>query len=267
MLSLNNTDSIEVIIYDDSTSDEVREVCQRYQSIFPSFIYKRNTPALGAAANWNALLDAASGTYTLLLHHDEFMVGSDFVEKTIGTFQDHPDVDVIVADCLMCEADGVFRRKHLPKWVRKFVITKMPAYFFRHNVIGPTSCLVVRSNMYPRFDDRLVWLIDVDAYFQLRNMTSRWLISDQLKIVSILGRNDSITGSIRAEISALVISEKKILLAKYPAAKEWLSPTHKILHFFEFFAWVMMRAIQLISNAIYLFPSAIRKAYDRVFQK
>ena len=267
MLSLNKTNLIEVIIYDDSTSDEVQAVCQRYQSIFPSFVYKRNIPALGAAANWNALLDAASGTYTLLLHHDEFMDGSDFVEKTIETFEDHPDVDVIVADSLIYEADDVFRRKHLPKWVRKFVIAKMPTYFFRRNVIGPTSCLVVRSNLYPRFDDRLVYLIDVDAYFQLRNRTSRWLISDKLKIGSIFGRNDSITATIITEISALQISEKKMLLAKYPAAHRWLSPSHKILHFFEFLAWMTIRVIQLISTAINLFPSRIRRARKRVHQK
>lgn len=211
--------------------------------------YQHNRPALGIAANWNALLDQAHGRYCLLMHHDEFPLGDRFVTDLIQELREDPAADVLLLDCVLVDPRNGQCRRHLPTWLRAFVVRRFPQYLFRRNVIGPTASLVVRRTMYPRFDEQLQWLIDVDAYVRLLQKAKRLRLSPHVQIGSILGRTDSLTASLGAAVSHIAREERAYLAGIHHAANLWLGPIHNepiwhsLLRACEAAAWRLMRGL------------------------
>lgn len=244
-LSVNPTDELEIIISDDSSDELVSQVVKEFTPRYlGKLCYIRNRPSLGAIANWNSLLQRAKGEYILLLHHDEYPLGERFVQQALDLLCTARDVDVFVMECILESSAKTYVRPHLPAMIKMLVFMYFPTYFFRRNVVGPTSCLIVRRKVYPRFDERLRWLVDVDAYYRLRLATERWCVSEELKIGSILGRNDSITASIKDDLKDLDARERAYLRQKHLAVKVWLAPkSHWILNALESLAWISMRVI------------------------
>lgn len=238
-------DELEIIISDDSLDEQVNQLIADFSRQYLGELrYIRNRPGLGAVFNWNSLLEKASGDYILLLHHDEYPLTDKFVWKVLKMLSENPEVDVFVMECILISSTGSMARPHLPRIVTNLVVKYFPSYLFRRNAIGPASSLIIRRDLYPRFDERLRWLVDVETYFRLRQETASWRICSDLKIGSALGRKDSITASIRDELRELDARERLYLCQKYPAAKVWLAPGHhRIMNALEGVCWVAMRII------------------------
>jgi glycosyltransferase involved in cell wall biosynthesis len=244
-LCVDPPDELEIIISDDSRDEQVSQLVANFSFRYGGKLrYIRNRPSLGAIANWNSLLQRASGEYILLLHHDEYPLGERFAQRSLDLLNTVSKVDVFVMECILGSKSGKNMRPHLPKMIRILVLKYFPSYFFRRNVVGPASCLIVRRTLYPRFDKRLRWLVDVDAYYRLRLATGRWCVSEELKIGSILGRNDSITASIKDDLKDLDAQERAYLTQKHLGVKVWLDPnSHLILNAIEWMVWVSMRVV------------------------
>jgi glycosyltransferase involved in cell wall biosynthesis len=251
---LNNSyiNQCEIIIFDDSLDDEVWEIIKMENKNNSNYIkYQKNTPSKGAAKNWNALLEKASGEFCLLMHHDEFPVNSYLVKNLINYIKNKNQFDVLVMDCLIYDLNFDNERHHVPFWLKTFVIKYFPNYLFRRNVIGPTSSLLVRRTMFPKFDLNLRWLVDVELYVRLRNNTSLWIFSDKIQIGSLYGRSDSITAKLGLERKAVLDFERAYLAKLYPTASIWLSnETGYIIRFFETFVWLLLR---IFCRKLYIF--------------
>lgn len=62
----------EIIVTDDSTNDEISNYLQFRNS--PHVVrYYKNSPRLGAPANWNRAISLAKGKYIKILHHDDWL--------------------------------------------------------------------------------------------------------------------------------------------------------------------------------------------------
>ena len=89
-----NREYIEVIISDDSDSDECRGIGSKVlESRNIAYKYIHNQPKLGMAANWNHSIQLASGRYVLVLHDDDFLLnnGINKIIKAIRNNQEeHP---------------------------------------------------------------------------------------------------------------------------------------------------------------------------------
>jgi glycosyltransferase involved in cell wall biosynthesis len=237
---------LEIIISDDSTEDGIMHLVDEYSLSCPgTVVYRRNQPPLGAVHNWNSLLEMSTGEFVLLMHHDEYPFNEYFVQNAIDLISCYANqFDVFVFDCILVSCNGLLKRPHLPGFIRKFVLQSHPSYLLKRNVIGPTSCLLVRRSLYPRFDVSLRWLVDVDLYVRLRSATSRWLFCNEVKICSTLGRLDSITASIKHDLQKLNEGEREYLLPRHPGAVAWLSPKGNLFsNTIERLAWVGMRGI------------------------
>jgi glycosyltransferase involved in cell wall biosynthesis len=67
--------SIEIIISDDSTSEECLAITEKVvKPLGITYKYVHNKIRLGMAANWNNSLKLASGKYVLILHDDDFLL-------------------------------------------------------------------------------------------------------------------------------------------------------------------------------------------------
>jgi len=262
----------ELIVSDDSPDDEVeQEVVRWHSGAGMQVAYQRNRPALGAAANWNSLLDKASGKYCLLLHHDEFPLSDHFVMDLICQLRKDPDVDVIMLDCLLINPQNGQCRRHLPTWLRAFVVNRFPQYLFRRNVIGPTSSLVIRRTLYPRFDVRLRWLIDVDVYVRLFKVAKGVKLCPKIQVGSILGRADSITTGLGASIPQIAREERTYLQGIRHTTSLWLGPVrnepilHSLMRACEAVCWYLMRVITRIPSIFCVGPvprSVVKKAIE-----
>jgi hypothetical protein len=103
-----------------------------------------------------------------------------------------------------------------PRWIRSLIARRTPDYLFRRNVVGPTSVVVARRSMYPRFDPELTWLIDVDAYYRLFTQARSIRFSGAATVASVLNRTDSITASLRPDLKKRCRQELAYLARKHP---------------------------------------------------
>lgn len=246
-ISLDLPQSAEILIFDNSVSDRVKNEVKLWSDLNPRIYYRKNSPTSNPASNWTDLVDCSGGEYCLLLHHDEFPISSDFILRILDEIHLNRDVDVLMMDCILVQSGGKSARRHLPNFIRSWVVKKVPEYLFRRNVIGPTASLVVRRKLYPKFDDNLRWLVDVDVYYQLRRATGRWKFSKTLQICSMQGRSDSITADLGVSIPRILREEQAYLVRKYPEARRWLHPdSNRFRNAVEAFFWYGMRVGTLL---------------------
>jgi glycosyltransferase involved in cell wall biosynthesis len=70
-----NVEDIEIIISDDSTESDCKQVCEEVLRVWAGrWQYVHNVPRLGMAQNWNHAIQIASGQYILVLHDDDYLL-------------------------------------------------------------------------------------------------------------------------------------------------------------------------------------------------
>jgi glycosyltransferase involved in cell wall biosynthesis len=246
---------IEILVADDSENNCVKDFIEMFYSDCPNELsYKKNCSRVGAVANWNSLIKSARGEFVVLMHHDEFPINANFISKLLAILEEKNDnIDVLVMNCLLINSDETRVRYHVPYHIKRLVIRFFPEYMLKRNVIGPTSCLVVRRKLYPLFDEKLKWFVDVDMYFRLRKSTSRWCMCDDLDIGSAYKRRESITASIKSDITIIRTKEREVLIKKFPYATIWIDhKNNKFLYFSENIVWIIMR---IFTRLIYRFKT------------
>jgi glycosyltransferase involved in cell wall biosynthesis len=257
---------IEVIIADDSNDHQVQNAVENFciKNSMNFVKYLRNDPAKGAVDNWNFLLDKALGRYLMLCHHDEFPIGEHFFKDILTTLQKYPETDIVMLDCLLVSPNTGRSRRHLSTWLRALTVKHFPQYLFRRNVIGPTAALVVRRSIYPRFDERLQWLVDVDVYVRLLRVANHVRICSHIKIGSLLGRSDSITSRLGPSIPRMEQKELFYLRNKSVLSSFWIGQypdeprNYKLLRSVEAVCWMGMRV--LTRGLEYFYPAPISRS-------
>jgi glycosyltransferase involved in cell wall biosynthesis len=165
----------EIIISDDSTSDEVYNLIKEYNDLF-SFQYFRHNPSLGSPQNWNYAISKAKGKFIKIMHHDDWFTNSDALLKMIEHTKNHPN-SLIFA--------GI--KGDIPKENRSYVnlpskevilkIVKDPFELVWGNFIGPPSAILF-PNINVKFDKNLIWLVDIEFYINLlisNNLSLRYI--------------------------------------------------------------------------------------------
>lgn len=256
-LTLSPSRKVEILIFDDSPNRDIEKIAYDYASrSISSIVYQRNLPALGAIDNWNALLDAARGDYCLLMHHDEFPIGDNFIRDLINELSHNTNTDILLLDCLLVNPLNGRYRRHLPMWIRSFAVNNFSSFLFRRNVIGPTSALVIPRILYPRYNNKLQWLVDVDLYFRTFKSGHKLKACQFIKIGSILDRSESITAKLGAEIKEIKKKECAYLNELYSNEYVWLSLGSKsllirtVISTLESISWVVFRIVYRIINKI-----------------
>jgi len=265
-------ENCELIIFDDSPGDEVeKEVLHLRAATGMHVIYEHHKTALGAASNWNALLDAAHGEFCLLLHHDEFPLGANFLENLLKILRLYPDSDIFLLDCIIVDPQSCRNHQHLPMWIRGLVTNRFPGYLFRRNVIGPTSVLVIRRLLYPKFDVRLQWFIDVDMYVRLLKATNRVKACPEIKIGSLSNRSGTITKRLGSSIPKIARKERAYLMPIHGYDNLWLGPMPnrhiitRFLYIAEVFFWGLLRIWTRLTA--YIHPDPVPRALVKEIMK
>ena len=97
--------ALEVVVGDDSTNAQTKQVVQRHIAEGAPIRYVRNTPPRGQSQNVDRLMQAAAGDYIVLLHDDDRLVDGA-LETLRACFANHPNVDVAFGKQQVITSDG-----------------------------------------------------------------------------------------------------------------------------------------------------------------
>ena len=204
---------MEIIVTDDSTTTAIADyVNGLVAGGLPSDVclrYCHHQSDSGAIANWNNGLQMATGQYIILMHHDEAMSGTDYLQRIEHHFNDGAGIVVSNIEVIV---DGLQKKSHFTTPMKRFVL-RHPSLLFLANAIGPCACIAIRSTLKEPFCEELHWLVDVEWYYRL--LKGRRVCYDpQLTIRSIHGHDGQITQEL--DIPQTFAHDKTIVLGKYP---------------------------------------------------
>ncbi len=247
--ALRASKQVEIRVSDDSSDDAAAQAISKLCAAFPGVVYQRQTPPLGAVANWNFLLDQARGSYSWLLHHDEAPADGAALASSLALLASGPDIWVLA--CHVVRRPGGPARLHFPPRWGAALLRRWPGYLLQRNVIGPPSALIIRSRCYARFEPGLAWQVDVEAYTRSRQAARSVAAWPGPGVVSYVDRQASITALLRPGLAATVQAERAWLnetAACRPAAGFWLTPSlpAALLRRLEPLVWAVWRAGQCL---------------------
>lgn len=95
----------ELIISDNASTDRTEDLCRAYAARDPRIRYVRNPVNLGAARNYNHLVDLAQGKYFKWASHDD-LIEPDFLERCVAALEADPSVVLAYARNMMIDVQG-----------------------------------------------------------------------------------------------------------------------------------------------------------------
>lgn len=155
---------LEVIISDDSPDEDIKDAIQPYINLV-DIKYYHNEPALRSPKNWNNAMDKSSGDLVLLMHQDDWFHAPDALGTYVKAFED-PAVDFVFCQNTAIDEDG---RKIILQERRSLLqnMAQKPNHLLLSQIIGPPSNTMLRRSVNIRYDERFIWLVDVDYYARI----------------------------------------------------------------------------------------------------
>lgn len=158
----------ELIVSDDSTSDDTGRVCEAYAARDRRIRYFRNTTTLGMPGNLNAAISRASGAFIANLH-DGDVFRSDLIEKWRVALLSVPTAAFAFNAYEVADARGASRVAKLP------LNGQVPQGAIARNFFDSMTCCVwgtvmARASAYERsglFDQGYGFISDVDMWLRL----------------------------------------------------------------------------------------------------
>lgn len=207
----------EVIISDDSPSDECKIVVKEFCGEDPRFKYFHNTSPLGSPENWNRTLDLASGDLIKILHHDDQFFDSDSLDILVKAMDADPQAVMAFGVSVNCNANGEVTGIPRPAALDLHRMQKDASYLLKGNFIGAPSAMIFRASPTLRFDRRLRWLVDVDFYIRLMSATGKRLQFIDRGVVNITTGSQLQVTAECTDVFGVEVREALYLLKKLTA--------------------------------------------------
>jgi len=166
----------EVVISDHSLDDEIKKVCDEYDDKL-RICYLHNKEKRGSSShNINNALRNCEGEIIKLLFLDDFLWDENSLLHLAESFDSN--TNWLISACEHTRDDG-------RSFYRPFYPTYHDKIYLGVNTISSPSVLAIRNDadkIY--FDDRLVWLMDVDYYKRLHDKYGPPTILNKITVVN-----------------------------------------------------------------------------------
>jgi glycosyltransferase involved in cell wall biosynthesis len=195
--------NFEVIITDDSTNQEVEDLINETNSNLKSnkIKYTKNTPSLGAPKNWNLGISLAKGEYIKIMHHDGWFEDEFAIKKLLDKIEYKKNTFVFSA-VRNDFNDRITNFKISDK--NLLDIKNEPEKLILANLIGGPSGILYPNHLNLKFNENIIWLVDVEFYLQLFKKGFSVEYIDQILYTSKVD-SDSLTND------NLINSEKQLV--------------------------------------------------------
>lgn len=181
----------EVIVTDDSPTDEVEKLCQQ-QSAFDLKYYK-NSVAKGSPDNWNTAISYANGDWIKLIHHDDYFNLPDALQCFINTALKFPEVNYFYCGTNILDSNNGEQFPYIvnPDHLNKIAV--YPAFLFHKNLIGAPSTGFFKRSIDLKYDKALIWLVDIEYYNRIIEKHKIKYIEERL-ITTVISEEQLTTG-------------------------------------------------------------------------
>lgn len=177
LLAKQTFKDFEVMITDDSVSDTVKDLCDKYREQFGLNIkYHKNNSQLGMAGNTNMGIKLASGELIKILYQDDFLYSENSLQEIVDNFEGQ----WMVTSCVHT-TDGInFQKPFHPRYNDKI--------YTGNNTIGSPSVLTIKNDNPLLFDENLTWVLDCDYYKRMFDKFGEPKILNEINIVIRLSK-------------------------------------------------------------------------------
>ncbi len=171
ILSQDFTD-YELLIVDDASPDDTRDVVERYAAMDSRIIFEVNDENRGMVPNWNYCLEKARGRYIKFLFADDFLCSSFALRQMVEQLDKTPGISLVFSARRLVDESGNDMRIASPfgNAVRRIGGVKLTGYCMArmNNPIGEPSTVMFRKEQGVRgFDPRYRQLVDLEMWLHL----------------------------------------------------------------------------------------------------
>lgn len=177
----------EVVITDDSISDDVGIVVSEFKQKIKNLRYYKNKERKGSPENWNECIGKATGEYIKIIHCDDSFSGVASLRKYVSALDANPGVDFAFSSSHACDEGGRIIWTHRPTEAQVEELSKNPDSLYGSNIVGAPSVTIHRRSAI-RYDKNLKWLVDFDYYMMLLKSNPKFVfIEEPLVSISLEG--------------------------------------------------------------------------------
>jgi hypothetical protein len=155
-------------------------------------------------------LDKGTGEYLLLIHQDDWFHSPTALSEFVNAFKEKNVDFVFSRNTAVDEKGNEIILQGLPSLVQ--TMAKKPNHLLRAQVIGPPSNTMLKRAVNIRYDERFIWLVDVDYYTRILKTGYKYHYIDK-HLVSIGLHQDQTTEFCRAN-NDIIIKENIWFAAK-----------------------------------------------------
>lgn len=179
---------IEIVVSDDSQTDAVARAVETQNDA--RIRYKRNMPALGAPANWNAALAMSTGLRATLIHQDDWYRTPDALAAVSRLMGEH-DADVVISGRALFAETLCLGEYRLPGNAAARFLSGFPALSLVTNRLGHPGVFFFNGRYRDiPYDERLLYFSDTDYYYRLMTAAEKVTVYPE-PIVGISWRKTS----------------------------------------------------------------------------
>lgn len=210
----------EVIITDDSTDDSAELVADLFKGAMPELTYYRNKERAGSPGNWNRALELAKGKYIKIIHHDDWLKTHGCLAEMVSAAEKTDGLVLVFSSssAVNPQMDQVGINRPKSSSVRN--VSEMPISLLQGNIIGAPSATLFSNHGGLRFDENLIWLVDVDFYIAAMKKGYRLKYLDKVLVCTTTGSSQQITSAVENS-KEIELYETTYLIDK------WQSNSHK----------------------------------------
>jgi glycosyltransferase involved in cell wall biosynthesis len=177
--------NFEVIITDDSPSDEVESIVRQYQNKF-SILYQRNRYPLGSPKNWNTAMLLAKGQWIKIMHDDDWFADKTSLLEFANAIT--KNINFIFSGHNVIDVDTNSRRTVVISRTYLRLLKKSPLTLLKENFIGHPSTTLIKNDGNIFYDENSKWVVDIEFYIRFLNEHKNFL-AIQKPLVNI-GKNE-----------------------------------------------------------------------------
>ncbi|MEO7984479.1 MAG: glycosyltransferase family 2 protein [Bacteroidota bacterium] len=232
----------EVIITDDSPSDDVQVFCKNYEDKF-ILRYYRNRKAFGSPENWNEAIRKATGEWIKLMHDDDWFADTKSLEKFATAAKIQQAGFIFSGYTNVFIETGKKATYSMNGWERH-LLRKSPVNLLKKNFIGHPSTTLIRNNRGNWYDPNFKWVVDIEFYIRvLREGSAYYYIPEPLVN---LGMSSAQVTATSFRIPSIEIPENIELLRKLSPAS--LKRMYAYDYYWRFIRNLSVRDMQVVAQ-------------------